>query len=111
MVLSAPWTADCKDVCKVLQNLIDCWHVGPGAQATELRLAGNAEARGGDLQRAIELYTQVPHLFNQAVASCGIQKSMSGVRMLSRQQAILLTDNKRLSAPSQTLIHVSLPGD
>ena len=28
-------------------------------QATELRLAGNAEARGGDLERAIDLYTQV----------------------------------------------------
>ena len=28
-------------------------------QATELRLAGNAEARGGDLRRAVELYTQV----------------------------------------------------
>ncbi|EIE21274.1 hypothetical protein COCSUDRAFT_17854 [Coccomyxa subellipsoidea C-169] len=26
--------------------------------ATELRLAGNAEARGGDLRRAVELYTQ-----------------------------------------------------
>ena len=28
------------------------------AQATEKRLAGNAEARGGDLPRAIELYTE-----------------------------------------------------
>ena len=27
-------------------------------QATEKRLAGNAEARGGDLQRAVELYTE-----------------------------------------------------
>ncbi|KAK9902104.1 hypothetical protein WJX75_004561 [Coccomyxa subellipsoidea] len=27
-------------------------------KATELRLAGNAEARGGDLRRAVELYTQ-----------------------------------------------------
>jgi hypothetical protein len=28
------------------------------AQATEKRLAGNAEARGGDLQRAVQLYTE-----------------------------------------------------
>lgn len=31
-------------------------------QATELRLAGNAEARGGDLPRAVELYSQVSAL-------------------------------------------------
>jgi hypothetical protein len=28
-----------------------------GVQATELRLAGNAEARGGNLARAVELYS------------------------------------------------------
>ena len=45
-------------------------------QATEKRLAGNAEARGGNLQRAVELYTE------------GIeQEPPSGVHMLYSNRA------------------------
>lgn len=43
--------------CNLGPASLDC--SCPALQATELRLAGNAEARGGDLRRAVELYTQV----------------------------------------------------
>jgi hypothetical protein len=44
----------------------------PCAQAMELRLAGNAEARAGDLERAVHLYTQVLRVLRRRSTSSAV---------------------------------------
>ncbi|BDA51101.1 probable protein STIP1 homolog at C-terminar half [Coccomyxa sp. Obi] len=71
-------------------------------KATELRLAGNAEARGGDLRRAVELYTQ------------GIElRPPSGLHMLlSNRSGALLTlgDKSGALADANSAAMLAPPG-
>lgn len=78
----------------------------PAMQATEMRLAGNAEARGGDLQRAVKLYTEGIEQ-NPPSGMHMLYSNRAGARLASGNKAGAINDANTAAAMSPEGFHTA----